>query len=48
MPLRATAVTIQWDAAETTADITVDREFLIRIAVPKPISDGKNTTNARA
>lgn len=46
MPLRATNVTIQWDAAETTADITVDGEFLIRVAVAKPVTDLNNTTNA--
>ncbi len=43
--IRGRPVLMKWDASETTIDVTIDGEFLIRVAVPTETQDGETRTN---
>jgi hypothetical protein len=43
--IRGLQVSMGWDATESTADVTIDGEFLVRVAVPTETQSGKPRTN---
>ena len=43
--IRGQLVLMRWDATETTVDVTIDGELLIRIAVPATPSNAEMRTN---